>query len=114
MQAAPFDLYNDPLLPGIHAIEASAGTGKTYTLAQLLVRLVVEKAIPIDQILVVTFTRAAAAELRERIHRRLTEVELALHTPRDSIPTRRATVCVARKGCSIWRRSQRSTRLRCR
>lgn len=83
MQAAPFDLYNDPLLPGIHAIEASAGTGKTYTLAQLLVRLVVEQAIPIDKILVVTFTRAAAAELRERIHRRLTEVELALHTPPD-------------------------------
>ncbi|HIQ40309.1 MAG TPA: hypothetical protein EYH46_03965 [Sulfurivirga caldicuralii] len=75
---APFDLYHDPLMQGIHAIEASAGTGKTYTLAQLVVRLVVEKGMPIERILVVTFTRAAAAELRERIFARLSEVLQAL------------------------------------
>ena len=39
------------------AIEASAGTGKTYTLAGLVVRYVAEQAVPIDKILIVTFTR---------------------------------------------------------
>ncbi|SIO16682.1 DNA helicase/exodeoxyribonuclease V, beta subunit [Sulfurivirga caldicuralii] len=78
MTAMPLDLYNVPLPPGVHSIEASAGTGKTYTLAQLVVRLVVEQNVPIEQILVVTFTRAAAAELRERIYQRLGEVEQAL------------------------------------
>ncbi len=79
--ATPFDLYHDPLTQGVHAIEASAGTGKTYTLAQLVVRLVVEKRVPIERILVVTFTRAAAAELRERVFARLSEVLQALDKP---------------------------------
>ncbi len=57
--------------PGRHLIEASAGTGKTYALAALVTRLVAEEDVPIDQLLVVTFTRAAAAELRDRIRRRL-------------------------------------------
>ena len=48
-------------------IEASAGTGKTFAIAGLVTRYVVEAGVPIDQILVVTFTRAAAAELRERV-----------------------------------------------
>ncbi|GAB6049563.1 exodeoxyribonuclease V subunit beta [Hydrogenophilus islandicus] len=69
-----FQLYTDPLPCGVHAIEASAGTGKTYTLAQLVVRLVVEMGIPIERILTVTFTRAAAAELRERIFDRFSTV----------------------------------------
>ncbi len=73
----PFDAATIPLYPGIHAIEASAGTGKTYTLAQLVVRLVGEMGLAIDEILVVTFTRAAAAELRERIFRHLSEAEMA-------------------------------------
>ena len=82
--ATSFDLYHDPLLPGVHAIEASAGTGKTYTLAQLVLRLVVEKGVPIEQILVVTFTRAAAAELRERIFDRLSEALRAVEGGSDS------------------------------
>ncbi len=74
MSYPPFDLYADSLEQGVHAIEASAGTGKTYTLTQLVVRLVVENQVPIDKILTVTFTRAAAAELRERVFERLSEV----------------------------------------
>ena len=70
----PFALYDTPLPPGIHVIEASAGTGKTYTLAQLVARLLLEDGLPIEQILVVTFTNAAAAELRERIHARLAQL----------------------------------------
>jgi exodeoxyribonuclease V beta subunit len=60
------------------AIEASAGTGKTFTLAGLATREVVEAGVPIDDLLVVTFTRAAAGELRDRVRRRLVEAEAAL------------------------------------
>ena len=48
-------------------IEASAGTGKTRALTTLVARLVMEEGRPLDRILVVTFTRAATAELRDRI-----------------------------------------------
>src|SRR5690554_180492 len=53
-------------LEGNNLIEASAGTGKTYSIAILVLRLVIEKNTPIDKILLVTFTDAAAAELKER------------------------------------------------
>jgi exodeoxyribonuclease V beta subunit len=56
----------DADLNGNNTIEASAGTGKTYSLAILVVRLLLEKKLPIEQILLVTFTEAAAAELKER------------------------------------------------
>src|SRR5690606_25805321 len=55
----------------VHAIEASAGTGKTYTLATLVVRLVVERGLRVGQVLAVTFTEAATQELRSRIRARL-------------------------------------------
>lgn len=60
-----FDVI-DAVLHGNNTIEASAGTGKTYSLAILVVRLLLEKKLPIEQILLVTFTDAAAAELKER------------------------------------------------
>jgi exodeoxyribonuclease V beta subunit len=66
----PFDLLHTPLR-GINLIEAAAGTGKTYTIEGLFIRLVIEKQLPVAQILVVTFTRAATAELQDRIYRRL-------------------------------------------
>ncbi len=52
-------------------LEASAGTGKTYTIAERVVGLVADDGIPIDRILVVTYTKAAAAELRSRVRARL-------------------------------------------
>src|SRR5260364_203328 len=64
-----FDLLNHPL-DGVQLIEASAGTGKTWTLCALYLRLLLEKKLDVGRILVVTFTRAAAAELRERIRAR--------------------------------------------
>jgi len=67
-----FDL-TAPLPHGRLALEASAGTGKTYTIAGLVVRYVAEGVAELDQLLVVTFTRAATAELRERIRRRLAD-----------------------------------------
>jgi exodeoxyribonuclease V beta subunit len=66
----PFDSLETPL-EGTNLIEASAGTGKTYTLTSLFVRLVVEKGLSVDRILVVTFTEAATAELKERIRGRV-------------------------------------------
>ncbi|MBM4377008.1 MAG: UvrD-helicase domain-containing protein [Deltaproteobacteria bacterium] len=59
-------------------IEASAGTGKTYQIANLVLRLVVEEGLPIERILAITFTRAATAELRERVRKRLRQAHAAL------------------------------------
>ena len=59
------------LASGITLIEASAGTGKTYTITSLVLRMVVEENIDIERILVVTFTEAATAELQSRIRTRL-------------------------------------------
>lgn len=68
-------LQHDPYLAlplhGVQLIEASAGTGKTFTLATLFTRLVVERDLRIGQILAVTFTDAATQELRKRIRERL-------------------------------------------
>jgi len=58
-------------LQGINLIEASAGTGKTYNLEVLFIRLILEKKLHVNQILVVTFMQAASEELRHRIRQRL-------------------------------------------
>ncbi|UVE17936.1 exodeoxyribonuclease V subunit beta [Pseudomonas sp. LS44] len=59
---------------GRSLIEASAGTGKTWTLTALYARLLLEQQLSVGQILVVTYTTAATAELRERIRARLAEL----------------------------------------
>lgn len=66
---------------GLHLIEASAGTGKTYTLSSLMVRIFLEKYLP-NQVIATTFTRAAAAELKNRIRARLIEVQQYLEPMR--------------------------------
>jgi len=58
-------------ISGLNLIEASAGTGKTWTIAALYILLLLEKELRPEQILVVTYTKAATAELRERIRRRI-------------------------------------------
>jgi exodeoxyribonuclease V beta subunit len=55
-------------------IEASAGTGKTFTLEHLVVELVVSGDVPIDELLVVTFTEKATNELRLRVRAKLEEL----------------------------------------
>jgi exodeoxyribonuclease V beta subunit len=57
----------DVALEKRNLIEASAGTGKTYSVAILVLRLIIEKNISVKEILMVTFTKAAVAELEERI-----------------------------------------------
>ncbi|MBK7322584.1 MAG: UvrD-helicase domain-containing protein [Candidatus Microthrix sp.] len=69
-----------PLPQSRLAIEASAGTGKTFTLSTLAARYVAEDGVPISELLVVTFTRAAAAELKDRVRARLIEFAEALDT----------------------------------
>lgn len=68
-----FKLLEDPLR-GQTLIEASAGTGKTYSLEHIVLRLVVERGIAIGRMLVVTFTKAATAELKSRIRGKLIAV----------------------------------------
>jgi ATP-dependent exoDNAse (exonuclease V) beta subunit len=60
-------------LEGAHLVEASAGTGKTWNLCALYLRLLLERGLTVEQILVVTFTKAATSELRDRIRARLVE-----------------------------------------
>lgn len=66
-----FDALQTPLEPGVTWLEASAGSGKTFALSTLAVRYVLERRTAVRNILVVTFTRAAASELRQRIRRLL-------------------------------------------
>ena len=85
----PFDICG-PLPTGVTMLEASAGTGKTFTIAGLAARYVAE-GTPLDQLLLVTFTRMATGELRDRVRERLVAVEqglsraLAGATPADEI-----------------------------
>ena len=62
-----FDANTYPLTSGVRLLEASAGTGKTFALAHLSLRLITELGHPLESLLVVTFTDAAAEELRSRI-----------------------------------------------
>jgi exodeoxyribonuclease V beta subunit len=71
-EPAPFDLTG-PLPSGTVVLEASAGTGKTYTIAGLATRWVAETDARLPNLLIVTFTRAATAELRDRVRARLVE-----------------------------------------
>ena len=81
----PFDLLNAPL-EGINLIEASAGTGKTYNIEGLFVRLVLEKQLQVDQILVLTFTNAATEELKARIRNKLVQVKNAFAAGNSDTP----------------------------
>jgi exodeoxyribonuclease V beta subunit len=67
-----FDIAG-PLPEGVTILEASAGTGKTYAIATLAARYVAD-GIPLERLLLVTFTRMATGELRERVRERLGEV----------------------------------------
>ncbi len=83
-----FDCAGVQLRQGISLVEASAGTGKTYAIAMLVLRLITEQAIPLERILVVTFTKAATSELSERIRKRLVEArDLLRGQPKDADQT---------------------------
>ena len=73
-RAASFSLESTPLDTGVTLLEASAGTGKTFTIAGIVARLIAVENIEIRELLVVTFTEAATRELRDRIRRRIVDV----------------------------------------
>lgn len=73
-----FNPMQTELLKGVNLIEASAGTGKTYAIAMLVLRFVVEQGMQIEELLVVTFTKAATEELKSRVRARLAEAKRAL------------------------------------
>ena len=68
----PLEVFDCPLT-GIRQIEASAGTGKTWNICGLYLRLLLEGRLEVQRILVVTFTNAATAELRDRIRQRIVD-----------------------------------------
>jgi len=74
-----FDLVSSPLT-GFNLIDASAGTGKTYAICGLVLRLLLEKRFTIDQILVVTYTEAATEDLRVRIRQQLRQALESFHS----------------------------------
>ena len=80
----PLVLEHVPL-HGTNLIEASAGTGKTWTIAALYVRLLLEERIPVEQLLVVTYTKAATAELKTRVLDRLLGLREALNGSREAL-----------------------------
>jgi exodeoxyribonuclease V beta subunit len=88
-------------LTGTTLIEASAGTGKTYTITTLVLRLLLEARLDIEQILVVTYTRAATAELRDRIRTRLALALRASRGERTSDPFVQELVARARAEDSL-------------
>ena len=65
-------------MEGVHLVEASAGTGKTYSIQNIYARLVVERGYRVRDILVVTFTKAATRELKERLYVILDKISTAL------------------------------------
>lgn len=83
MPAQPFNPLTLPI-SGTNLIEASAGTGKTYGIASLFTRLIVLEKMPVESVLVVTFTKAATAELKTRLRARLDEVLSVLEKVPDA------------------------------
>ena len=75
-----FDPFGD-LPTGTVVLEASAGTGKTHTIATLTTRYVAEGVAALPEIMLVTFGRAATSELRDRVRERLVATERALRGP---------------------------------
>ncbi|MDJ0396086.1 UvrD-helicase domain-containing protein [Rhodococcus sp. G-MC3] len=81
-----FDLLG-PLPQGTTVLEASAGTGKTYAIVGLATRYVAEGIAEISELLLVTFSRAATQELRERTRNRFAEVAAELGEPSPQTST---------------------------
>ena len=93
-------------------LEASAGTGKTFALASLVTRYVAEGVATLDQMLLITFSRAATQELRDRVRRQLVEAAAAEEQPdrrrrlRDALAAfDAATIATTHQFCQLVLRS---------
>jgi len=108
-------VFDAGILDGLHLLEADAGTGKTWTIAGLVVRALIERGLGIEQVLVVTFTNAATAELGARIRQRIAQLERLLD---DRIEGRASAVdepfcvaCAARLDDAAARRARSLLRI---
>ncbi|MPV38157.1 AAA family ATPase [Georgenia subflava] len=101
-----------PLPTGTTVLEASAGTGKTFTIAALATRYVAEQEIDLADLLLVTFGRAATSELRDRVRDRLLSTERALRDPATARTSADAVVAhlAAVDDAELDRRRRRLTR----
>ncbi len=110
-----FDLRG-PLPSGTTLLEASAGTGKTFTVAALVTRYVAEGVAALEEMLVITFGRAASQELRERVRAMLVEGERALaaagQLPADQLPEAPNELVAHLLDADGEERAQRRRRLR--
>jgi exodeoxyribonuclease V beta subunit len=107
MASTTFDICG-PLPTGTTLLEASAGTGKTYTVGALVTRYVAEGHARLDQLLVITFGRAASQELRERVRAQLVEAQRAL----DAGDPGESTLLSHLLDCDPAERERRRMRLR--
>ncbi|MCR6032509.1 AAA family ATPase [Nocardioides sp. zg-579] len=110
MSAEAFDI-RDPLPTGTTLLEASAGTGKTWTIAALVTRYVAEGACPLERMLVVTFGRAASQELRERVRTQLVEAERALADDPTLAPAEPSALIDLLLACDEGERARRHRRV---
>jgi exodeoxyribonuclease V beta subunit len=78
--ARGFDLLG-PMPTGTTVLEASAGTGKTYAIVGLAARYIAEGLAEISDLLLVTFSRAATQELRDRTRSRFASIARDLGDP---------------------------------
>lgn len=73
------------VLAGQHIIEASAGTGKTFNITRIFIRLLLVKELPVQKVLIVTFTKAATEELRGRIAKEVNKLKDSLNASLSDI-----------------------------
>ncbi|HSS23344.1 MAG TPA: UvrD-helicase domain-containing protein, partial [Mycobacterium sp.] len=108
----PFRLVGAlPRAASTTVLEASAGTGKTFALAGLVTRYLAETQVALDEILVITFNRAASLELRERVREQMFQAVCALE---GQVPPAGGFNCLVEHltSCAADERSARLTRLR--
>ncbi|WP_281689591.1 UvrD-helicase domain-containing protein [Pseudonocardia thermophila] len=111
LSVAAFDVCG-ALPTGTTVLEASAGTGKTYTIASLAVRYVAEGHAELPELMLVTFGREATQELRERVRERLGAAERALRDPAAARASSDAVIALlaAVDDAEAARRRERLTR----
>jgi len=87
LSPSPFNVLDPNLnLNQNMVLEASAGTGKTFSIQHLVVRYILQEKIPIDRILLVTFTNASTRELRVRVGTAIGDALTGLKRGECSVP----------------------------
>lgn len=107
MTSRTFDITGPLPGPGRTVLEASAGTGKTYAVAALATRFVAEAVVDLDQLLLITFSRAATAELRDRVRESFARTARALAREPQADDSELVSLLRAGSPTEVSRRVQR-------